>query len=149
VDRYTGEIDPDEHLKIYITHVALYTSHDVIFCKAFPTILDGPALEWFTTLPPYSIDYFDTFSHMLTTHFAGSRPHQTTTLSLFSVKQKQDERLRAFIDHFNKSALRTPNLNQEMILQCMTLTLKLGSFANNDYLHPSPPPPCTSSSSVS
>jgi len=26
LDRYTGETDPDEHLKVYITHVALYTS---------------------------------------------------------------------------------------------------------------------------
>jgi len=85
LDHYTGETDLDEHLKIYITHVALYTAHDVVSCKAFPTTLKGPTLEWFTTLPPYSIDCFDTLSHMFTTHFAGSRPHQTTTLSLFNV----------------------------------------------------------------
>jgi len=45
LDRYTGEIDRDEHLKVYITHVALYTSQDAVFCKAFPTTLKGPALE--------------------------------------------------------------------------------------------------------
>jgi len=47
LDRYTGETDPDEHLKIYITYVTLYTSHDAIFCIVFPTILKGLALEWF------------------------------------------------------------------------------------------------------
>jgi len=26
LDRYTGETDPNEHLKVYITHVAVYTS---------------------------------------------------------------------------------------------------------------------------
>jgi len=70
LERYTGETDPDEHLKVYITHVALYTSHDVVFWKAFPTTLKGRALKLFTTLPPYSIDSFDTLSHMFTTHFA-------------------------------------------------------------------------------
>ena len=73
---------------------------------------------------------------MFTTHFAGSHPHQTTTLSLLSVRQEQDVTMRAFIDRFSKAALCTPNLNQEMILQCMALTLKPGPFANNVYLHP-------------
>jgi len=96
----------------------------------------GPALEWFTTLPPYSIDNFDVLSHMFSTHFAGSRLHQTTTISLLGIRQEQGEPLRVFIDHFSKAALRTPHLNQEMILQCMVLTLQPGPFTNNVYLHP-------------
>ena len=111
LDRYTGETDPDEHLKVYITHVALYTSQDAVFYKAFPTILKGHALEWFTTLPPYTIDTFDALSHMFLTHFASSRPHQTTTISLLGIRQEQGELLRAFIDRFSKAALRTPHLN--------------------------------------
>jgi len=86
LDRYAGDTDPDEHLKVYITHVALYTSEDAVFCKAFPTTLKGPILEWFTSLPPHSIDYFNILSHLFTTHFAGSRPHQATSLSLLSVR---------------------------------------------------------------
>jgi len=86
LDHYTSETDPDEHLKVYITHVALYTSQDAVFCKAFPTTLKGPTLEWFTTLPPYSIDSFDVLSHMFSTHFVGSRPHQTTTISLLGIR---------------------------------------------------------------
>jgi len=116
LDRYTGEIDPDEHLKVYITHVALYMSQDAVFCKAFPTTLKGPALEWFTTLSPYSIDNFNVLSHMFSTHFVGSCPHQTTTISLLGIIQEQGEPLRAFIDCFSKAALRTRRLNQEMIL---------------------------------
>ena len=131
LERYTSETDSDEHLKVYITHFALYTSHDAIVCKSFPTTLKGPALELFTTLPPYSTDSFDTLSHMFTTHFAGSRPHQTTTISLLGVMQEQGKTLQAFIGCFNKAALRTPHLNQEMILQCMALTLQPGPFANN------------------
>jgi len=73
---------------------------------------------------------------MFSTHFAGSRPHQTTTISLLGIRQEQGEPLRAFIDRFSKAALRTPHLNQEMILQCMALTLQPDPFANNVYLHP-------------
>jgi len=73
---------------------------------------------------------------MFSTHFAGNRPHQTTTISLLGIRQEQGEPLRAFIDRFSKAALRTPNLNQEMILQCMTLTLQPDPFVNNVYLHP-------------
>jgi len=86
--------------------------------------------------PPYSINSFDTLSHMFTTHFVGSRPHQTTTISLLGVRQEQGETLRAFIDRFSKAALRTLHLNQEMILQCMALTLQPDPFANIVYLHP-------------
>jgi len=73
---------------------------------------------------------------MFSTYFASSRPHQTTTISLLGIRKEQGEPLRAFIDRFSKAALRTPHLNQEMILQCMALTLQPGPFANNVYLHP-------------
>jgi len=73
---------------------------------------------------------------MFSTYFAGNRPHQTTTISLLGIRQEQGEPLRAFIDRFSKAALRTPHLNQEMILQCMALTLQPGPFANNVYLQP-------------
>jgi len=73
---------------------------------------------------------------MFSTHFAGSRPHQTTTISLLGIRQEPNEPLRAFIDRFSKAALCTSHLNQEMILQCMSLTLQPGPFANNVYLHP-------------
>jgi len=90
LERYTGDIDPDEHVKIYVTHVDLYTNKDVVMCKAFLTTLNGPTLEWFTSLPPYSIDYFDTLSHLFTTQFARSCPHQAIPLSLLSVRQEED-----------------------------------------------------------
>ena len=67
LEHYAGDTDPDEHVKIYVTHVGLYTNEDVVMCKAFPTILKGPNLKWFTFLPPYSIDYFDTLFHLFTT----------------------------------------------------------------------------------
>jgi len=64
------------------------------------------------------------------------RPHPYPSLA-----SDKNETLCNFIDRFSKAALRTPNLTQEMILQCITLTLKPCPFANNVYLQP----PCTNS----
>jgi len=72
LEHYGGDTNPDEHVKIYVTYVTFYTNEDAIMCKAFPTTLKGPALEWFTSLPPYSIDCFNTLSHLSNTQFTGS-----------------------------------------------------------------------------
>jgi len=39
LEQYDGDTDPDEHVKIYVTHVSLYTTKDVVLCKAFSIIL--------------------------------------------------------------------------------------------------------------
>jgi len=89
LERCGGGTHPDEHVKIYVNNVYLYTTEDVVMCKAFPTTLKGPTLEWFTSLPPYSIDCFDTLFHVFMTQFAKSHPHSATPLSLFIVRQKK------------------------------------------------------------
>ena len=81
--------------------------------------------------PPYSIDCFDTLPNLFSTQFEGSCPHQATPLSLLGVRQARDEILRDFIDRFSKAALTIKNLTQDVILQCMALTLKLGPFVDN------------------
>jgi len=60
MDKYDGTMNPEEHISIYTTQISLYTWNDAILCRVFPTTLKGAALSWFTTLPPLSIDYFNT-----------------------------------------------------------------------------------------
>jgi len=92
-------------------NVDLYTSEDVVMHNAFPTTFKGPTLKWFTSLPPHSIDCFDSLSNLFAT-------------------------LRTFIDRFSKAALRVKNLTQDVILQCMALALKPRPFAYNVSLRP-------------
>jgi len=136
LEHYAEDTGPDEHVKIYVTHVGLYMNEDVVMCKAFPTTLKGPVMEWFTSLPPYSIDCFNTLPHLFTTQFVGSCPHQATPLSLLNARQEKEKTLRAFIDCFEKVALQMKNLTQEMMLQCMALALKHGIFVDNVCLRP-------------
>jgi len=91
-------------------------------CIAFPTTLKGPSLKWFTSLPPYSVKYFNTLSTFFSTQFVGS------------VKQERDETLRAFIDRFSKVALKIKNFTQDLVLQYMAMALKPRPFVDNIYL---------------
>jgi len=52
LERYGGDTNPDEYVKIFVTQVGLYSTKDAIMCKAFLTTLKGLALEWFISLPP-------------------------------------------------------------------------------------------------
>jgi len=60
IDRYDGTADPDEHVDIYVTQISLYTDDDAVFSWVFPTSPKGTTLSWFTHLPYYSIDNFET-----------------------------------------------------------------------------------------
>jgi len=105
-------------------------------CKAFPTTLKGPALEWFTSILSYSIDCFETLSSLFSTQFVGIRSHPVTSLSLLNVKQEKDETFKAFIDRFSMLALKIKNLTHEFFLQYMATTLKLGPFVDNLCMNP-------------
>jgi len=62
LDRYDGTTDPDEHIDSYVSQLTLFTTDGYIYCKVFPTSLRGAALNWFTRLPPRSIDSFATLN---------------------------------------------------------------------------------------
>ena len=59
MDKYDETTDPDEHADAYVTQVSLYMTEDALLCRVFPTSLKGTALNWFTRLPPHSINCFD------------------------------------------------------------------------------------------
>ena len=63
---YDGSTDPDERLNLYNTQMNLYIANKVVWCKVFPTSFQEGALNWFTQLPPNSVDSFKT----LTTKFS-------------------------------------------------------------------------------
>lgn len=58
--KYDGSTDLDEYLRMFMNQMELYTSSDLVGCKAFSISLKGETLEWFSLLPPNSIDNFTT-----------------------------------------------------------------------------------------
>jgi len=102
-----------------------------IYCKVFPTSLKGAALNWFTWLPPQSIDSFETLVAMFGAHFMTSKPHHMTSVALVNIRQDKGESLRIFMDRFGKVALSIHGLNPKVAMHHMITTLRLGLFADS------------------
>ena len=62
VENYDGNKDPLDNLESFKTLMYLQGVPDEIICRAFPTILKGPARIWFSRLTPNSIGTFNELS---------------------------------------------------------------------------------------
>ncbi|KAG8384477.1 hypothetical protein BUALT_Bualt04G0121800 [Buddleja alternifolia] len=63
-------------------------------------------------------------------HFASKRKYAKSITHLFGIRQKDDENLRSFVDHFNDEALDVQGLTNEIKINLMINVLKMGPFAN-------------------
>ncbi|XP_027932895.1 uncharacterized protein LOC114188521 [Vigna unguiculata] len=128
MSQYDDTTDPEEHVDVFTAQAGLYTSDDAILCRVFPTSLKGPTLNWFTRLPPNSIDYFDTLATRFGIQFATSKPHHLTSLALVNIRQEKGESLREFMERFGKISLNISNLNPKVAMHHLITTLKPGPF---------------------
>ena len=133
---YDGTTDPDEFLSIYTNQVGLYSTDDVVLCKSFSVALRGSALEWFMSLPPYTIDSFTTLTTAFTTQFDTSRRHDLTTIALLNLRQEEGEPLRTFIDRFGAITMKIKDLTPNLILTYMMTSLRPGPFADELAMRP-------------
>ena len=111
IDSYDGVKDSLDHLETFKTLMHLQGVEDAIMCRAFPTTLKGAARIWFSRLIPNSISTFKELSAQFTAHFIGGHQYKKSTACLMSMKQREDETLRAYISHFNKEALSIDEAN--------------------------------------
>jgi hypothetical protein len=54
--KYNGSTDPSHYIMSYQVAVASFGGEDATMAKSFIIALEGPALTWYTRLPPLSID---------------------------------------------------------------------------------------------
>ncbi|XP_020209300.1 uncharacterized protein LOC109794245 [Cajanus cajan] len=99
--------------------------------RFFLTSLKGLALTWYTQLLAGSVDNFDTLVTRFTTHYATSRPHHIMLAALASLRQGNDEPLRAFMERFASISVKIRNLNPEVTLHAMLMALKPRPFVDN------------------
>jgi len=133
---YDGTTDPDEFISIYTNEVALYSTDDAVLCKSFSVALKGSALERFMSLPPYTIDSFNTLTTSFTTHFDTSRRHDLTSLSLLNLRQEEGKSFRTFINRFGVIAMKIKDPTPNLILHYMIMALRPGPFADELAMRP-------------
>ncbi|RDX63385.1 hypothetical protein CR513_58199, partial [Mucuna pruriens] len=65
LNKYEGTTDPNKHINAYVSQ--------------------GAALNWYTRLPPNSIDLFETLMMKFGAQYATSRPHHFTSIALVNL----------------------------------------------------------------
>ncbi|XP_073152593.1 uncharacterized protein [Henckelia pumila] len=137
VGEYDGKGDPEEHLSRFENAALLHKYSDPIKYRVFFNTLIGPAQQWFNLLRPGDIKEFKDFSKTFLHHFASSKKHPTTTLSLFAIKQQGQEDLRTYIRRFSALALEVPTATTDLLISTFTQVLATGDFLKSLIKKPS------------
>jgi hypothetical protein len=72
--KYNGSTDPAQYIISYQVTVASSGGYDTTMAKSFIIVLEGPALSWYTRLPPLSIDSWKGLRDKFLLNFQGYRP---------------------------------------------------------------------------
>ena len=97
-------------------------------CRAFLTMLKGPARIWFNRLSPNLINTFKELSAQFTSHFIGGHRYKRSTACLMRIKQWENETLRSYITRFNKEALSIDEADDKILVAAFTNGLRKGKF---------------------
>ncbi|KAL0402119.1 UNVERIFIED_CONTAM: hypothetical protein Slati_4241800 [Sesamum latifolium] len=117
-----------EHLSRFENAALLHRYTDGIKCRVFVTTFAGAAQQWFNQLPVGAIGSFQEFRSLFLHQFASSRKVRKTELSLFVVRQKEDEPLKEYLQRFNTAALEVPAATQEVKASAFSQGLLDGDF---------------------
>ena len=83
---FDGLKDPLDHLNTFKTILGFQQPPDEILCCSPPTTLKGVAREWFTKLPPSSINNFEQLSSSFVRHFVGRQHLKRPADHLLTIK---------------------------------------------------------------
>ncbi|KAL0412209.1 UNVERIFIED_CONTAM: hypothetical protein Slati_3810600 [Sesamum latifolium] len=111
---YDGTTDPMEHLSRFENAALLHRYTDGIKYRVFVTTFARAAQQWFNQLLVGAIRSFQEFQSLFLHQFASNRKLQKTELSLFVVRQKDDEPLKEYLQRFNAATLEVPAATQEV-----------------------------------
>ncbi|XP_042951892.1 uncharacterized protein LOC122289031 [Carya illinoinensis] len=89
VDMYNRSRDPVDHLENFKAHIMLHGFPGEIACRPFPLTLKGMARGW---------------------------RHRRPTAYMLTVKQREDENLKAYLARFNKERLTTDDQDEKITL---------------------------------
>ncbi|KAG8391079.1 hypothetical protein BUALT_Bualt01G0150500 [Buddleja alternifolia] len=128
--KYDGSTDPKQHVIAYENLMTMHNLSDALNSRIFLTTLTGRAQDWFTHLPMGCIVDYIQFMRKFKYHFASKRKYAKSVAHLFSIRQKDDENLRSFMDRFNDEALDVQGLTNEIEINLMINALKIGPFAD-------------------
>jgi len=94
ISPFTGEGDPEAHLKAFRAQMLISGGNDAVRCKIFVGTLSNTTLKWFRKIPHATITSFNVFARLFMERFAVNRPKQLQIADMFDIKQRQEETLK-------------------------------------------------------
>ncbi|KAL2237686.1 UNVERIFIED_CONTAM: hypothetical protein Sindi_0960300 [Sesamum indicum] len=125
---YDGAGDPQEHLDKFYAKIDWYDLSDAAYCKVFRTTLSKRALAWFNQLPAGTISSLEQLVQRFLHHFSMNKKIPKTASYLFTVRQREGETLRDFMQRFVDAVHEVPHVNQELLASIVQQNLQLGRF---------------------
>ena len=116
LETYDGHIDPLDHIESFKKLLNLQRTPDEVMCRSFSTTLKGAARVWFSKLASSSITNFKQLSDSFIRHFINGQRHKRPTSHLLMIKQQEEETLRAYVKHFNRTILEIDEADDQVQL---------------------------------
>ncbi|KAL0449692.1 UNVERIFIED_CONTAM: hypothetical protein Slati_1525600 [Sesamum latifolium] len=107
--------DPQEHLDKFYAKINWYDLSDAAYCKVFRTTLSKRALAWFNQLPAGTISSLEQLTQYFLHHFFMNKRVPKTAAFLFTIRQKENEPLRDYMQRFVEAVHEVPHVNHELL----------------------------------
>ncbi|KAL0462503.1 UNVERIFIED_CONTAM: hypothetical protein Slati_0137900 [Sesamum latifolium] len=123
LSEYDGMGDPQEHLDKFYAKINLYDLSDAAYCKVFRTTLSKRALAWFHQLFAGTISNFEQLTQRFLHYFSMNKRVPKTAAFLFTIRQKESEPLRDYVQRFVEAVHEVPHINHELLASIMQQNL--------------------------
>jgi hypothetical protein len=100
----------------YQVVVASSGGDDTTMAKSFIIALEGPALTWYTRLPPLSIDSWKGLRDKFLLNFQGYRPDTDALAELSLCKQQEKETLHEYYRKFLTLKSQLPSVDDHIAI---------------------------------
>jgi hypothetical protein len=124
--KYNGSTDPTQYIMSYQVVAASSGGDDATMAKSFIIALEGPALTWYTKLPPLSIDSWRSLQDKFLLNFQGYRPDTDALAELSLCKQQEKETLREYYRKFLTLKSQLPSVDDQIAIHYAISGLRAG-----------------------
>lgn len=96
--QYAWLTNPCDHICRFNNKAMLQQFTKGVKCLLFATTLTRPAQQWSIQLPPNTIQTYEQLGSSFLSHFASARKQRKASLTLFSIKQRDNKPLRSYVN---------------------------------------------------